>query len=561
MQSSYAVSVCRVSTEKQDFGGTSLDDQLNQIEIAKSRVANQLNCKIEIIKNFELAESASVDFEHQPLQKVLVYCRESKLPIKFVFIKSLDRFTRAGATIFGQLKIEFSKLGITLIDTYGVVNGSQVNTLEHLGVEYEWSKYSPTFITELLEAERSKSEVRDIQTRMIGAAIRYVRLGYYCGGAAPLGYMTVKKETEHGKRFHLYPDPTESIWFKRMFEMKAQGTLTDGKIVEEINALGFKSRPFYHRDKANNNRIISKKGEIQLNIKNMRNYLSNPIYCGVDTQKWLEVPVYIRGESVVSIDLFNRANKGKLVIVDEDGLPKVYKGETPEWMHRKLKLNPEYPYKQFIVCPVCKRNLKGSGPRGKTKPIPTYHCSVHHKYWGINAKKLQTTIEEFVNKVEFSAKFKKHFVENFLKNWNLRMEQLNSKAIDWEKRLIELREQKTLAETQLKMATTSTGFEVIEKQLGDIKIQIADVMVKSAEVEDYEVDVQILINTAKFWMEHFKELVVETANPLTRASLFGLMFEKKPNYEELKNGTPKLSQLFALNEEYKTSQSTLSRAR
>ncbi|MBU1000624.1 hypothetical protein KKE78_04495, partial [Patescibacteria group bacterium] len=43
---------------------------------------------------------------------------------------------------------------------------------------FDWSVYSPTKKSEILEAERAKDEIRDILSRMIGAEIRYVRMGY-----------------------------------------------------------------------------------------------------------------------------------------------------------------------------------------------------------------------------------------------------------------------------------------------------------------------------------------------------------------------------------------------
>ena len=556
----YAVAVCRVSTSKQDLLGSSLEDQLNQIEITCKRLEIQYLAKIKIEETFELSESASVEFEDQPLQKVLAYCKESKKPIRFVFIKCLDRFTRAGATIYSRLKIEFSKLGIILVDTLGIVSSIEVNTLEYLGVKYDWSVFSPTYITELLESERAKSEVRDIQTRMIGAAIRYTRMGYFCGGATELGYQAIKKDTEQGKRFLRYPHPEEALWFRKIFELRAQGTLSDEQIADEVNKMGFKTRPMNIRDKENKNRIIKHRGEKRLNVKMLRKYIANPIYCGVDMQKWLEKPTYFKGESVVSVELFNKANKGKIVITDQNGSPQVLKGKTPLFLQRKLKLNPLYPFKSFILCPICKHPLKASSPRGKSSVVPTYHCSLGHKYWGKNAKKLEKTIYEFLDRVKFSQKFKDNFEANFLKNWNKRMDQLNEDNLFWEKRIVELRENRKMLKDKLKLATTPVGFQTIEEEIENADSQIEDATLKRNKVEDGEVDVQVLINSAKYWMEHYKELVLNTPNRLTRGTLFGLIFEEKPDYEKLKNGTPQLSQLFALNEEHKHSKSSLGRA-
>lgn len=143
--------------------------------------------------------------------------------------------------MYGMLKNELIKAGVDLIDTYGVISSFQVNTLAHLDVEYKWSKFSPTWITELLEVERAKAEVRDILTRMIGAEINYVRLGYWVG-PAPMGFQNKKEETRHGKRVILEQHSVESKWMIRMFELRMEGVMTDQQIVDELNTMGFKSR-------------------------------------------------------------------------------------------------------------------------------------------------------------------------------------------------------------------------------------------------------------------------------------------------------------------------------
>ena len=64
-------------------------------------------------------------------------------------------------------------------------------------MSYKWSEYSPTKKAEMLEAERANEEVRDIQTRMIGAQIRYARMGYWV--RRPLyGFNNVHIETREG---------------------------------------------------------------------------------------------------------------------------------------------------------------------------------------------------------------------------------------------------------------------------------------------------------------------------------------------------------------------------
>src|SRR6185369_8035630 len=139
-------------------------------------------------------------------------------------------------------------------DIYGVISDRRVNTLDYLGVEYKWSMYSPSKKAEILEAERANDEMRDIMSRMIGAEIRYSRMGYWVR-KPPMGFMNEKIETPNGKRTILKPHPIESHWIIKMFELRCRGTLGDHQIVEEINNLGFKTRKMYFRDKHDQTKI------------------------------------------------------------------------------------------------------------------------------------------------------------------------------------------------------------------------------------------------------------------------------------------------------------------
>jgi len=198
-----AVAAIRISSLKQGLQGDSPQAQKDQIEqFAKS---HNLNIK----KFFFLMESASKD--EQPMQEVVDYCKEPKNGIQLFVIKSIDRFTRGGSYFYDHLKMQLTQYGVKLVDIYGIIGNQEVNTLEHLGVEFPWSVYSPTKKSEILEAERAKDEIRDILSRMIGAEIRYVRMGYRIA-IPPFGYQNEKIETAHGKRVILSPNTKEAKW-------------------------------------------------------------------------------------------------------------------------------------------------------------------------------------------------------------------------------------------------------------------------------------------------------------------------------------------------------------
>ena len=173
------------------------------------------------------------------MQAIVEKCRENPA-IEVVLIKAIDRFTRGGSGAYIKLKEQLDELNVTLIDTFGIIDTRRVNTLEYTGFKYYWSDYSPSFKSEILEAEHAKDELRDIMTRMIGAQIRYTQLGYWMR-MPPYGFVSEMVDSNHGKRMILKPHPEESVFIRRVFEMRAQGIYSNQEIADTCNGLGFRT--------------------------------------------------------------------------------------------------------------------------------------------------------------------------------------------------------------------------------------------------------------------------------------------------------------------------------
>src|SRR3989344_364724 len=154
IETEYAVGTLRVSSTKQGLQGDSHEDQKIKIERKVAQISASTGKNIIIKKWFRFTESASVPIDMQPVNEAIDYCSDPKNKIKYFFFKSVDRMTRGGSIIYGLLRARLAKAGVQCADVYGVVGYKETNTLEHLGLSYEWSKYNPTWITEILEAER-----------------------------------------------------------------------------------------------------------------------------------------------------------------------------------------------------------------------------------------------------------------------------------------------------------------------------------------------------------------------------------------------------------------------
>lgn len=550
----YAIGIKRVSSTKQGLMGDSPEDQKIQITNRAEQLSSVLGHRIVIKEWFEFIESASGELDVQPILKAHAYCKDPSNKIKYAIIKSIDRGTRGGATTYGQLKSLFARSGVQFVDVYGVIGTSNVNTLDHLGIEYEWSNYSPTWITELLEAERAKGEVRDILTRMIGAEIRYVRMGYRVRPAPP-GYINKKIETIHGIRTILEPHPQEANWFIRMFQLRAQGNLTDSEIVNEINALGYKSRIQKTRSAIDRTKIIGYKGGNQLTIKQYRKYIENPIYAGINTEKWTNGnPVKGKFMGLVDIKTFNEANKNKITIVEEGDVIKIYKGKPAEWQLKKDKNNPNFPYKNYFYCPHCLRNPYASASKSKSgRHIPRYHCNRNHTYWSINTEKFASLIKSFVAKVELDDKFIVRFSEIVLEEWEKREKSLSLDTLNLGKQIEEKEKEIQQIKESIKKLTSFTTIKMMEEDIEKLQIEKMSLSSKKTNDEKKQIDIQVVINNTKYYLEHLDELIFGGTNKDRNAAMFGLLFEDTPSYEELHFGTPKLAPIFKLNDEYKKS--------
>lgn len=543
-----AVAAIRVSSTKQGLQGDSPQAQKEQIEqFAK---AHNINVK----KFFIFIESASK--EEQPVQEAIDYCEDPGNDIQLFIIKSIDRFTRGGSYLYDHLKMQLVRYGVKLIDIYGIISSQEVNTLEHLGIEYNWSTYSPTKKSEILEAERAKDEIRDILTRMIGAEIRYVRMGYrVC--IPPFGYVNEKIETHNGKRVVLKPHLQESQWIIRMFELRNRGTITDREIVDDINSLGFKTRKQYLRNPKDKTQIMGTKGGKKLSLKQFWRYIENPVYAGITIHKWTEnKPIKGQFEGLVSFETFNKANRGKLVISEQNGEVRIDRRQPKDWQLKKSTINPEYPYKKYVLCPICRKPFYGSASKGRHGGhFPTYHCSRGHKYLGIPKKVFEETIQNFVKGLHITQEYIDTLKEESLKEWKKRMGEKQNDSTELEKKIEALNLSIVSLTEKIKMCSTETAIKALEADILKAEKEIKQ-LEKAKNEKDMElINMEIVLDNVTYYMEHLEELLFGTPDPMRKAAFFGALFEEVPTYDELRFGTPKLEQCIALNQVFNQSQS------
>ncbi len=533
-----AVASIRISSVKQGLMGDSPEAQKEQIE----RFAQIHN--INIKKFFIFIESGAK--EKQPVQEAIDYCKNPKNDIQLFIVKSIDRFTRGGSYLYDHLKMQLTRYGVKLVDIYGIINTQEINTLDHLGLKYSWSMYFPTQKSEILEAERAKDERRDILTRMIGAEARYVRLGYRVG-VAPFGYVNTRIESSHGRRLVLKPHSQESKLILRMFELRIRGTMTDYQIIDEINKIGYVSRKHYLRSPQNKTQAIGVRGGQKLNVKQFWNFIQNPVYAGITVHKWTDYkPIKSHSDGLITIDEFNKANRGKIAFAEENGQIKIYKDNKNKSLLKKTVKNPNFPYKRYVFCPICNRPFYGSASRGRSgKHYPAYHCNKRGHHYRVSKKIFEDTVHSFVKDLRFSPEYTDKLKEITLNLWKSRQSEQIDDNSQIKSRILELRAMTKAITEKIKFLTSETAILGMDKELIAIEQEIKVLERALPKSDSNKVNNEAIVKKIDSLIQNPEDLFLGSSDPFTKAAHFSMIFSKTPTYQELLTKTARLIPLLS----------------
>ena len=428
---------------------------------------------------------------------------------------------------------------------------------------------APSRKTELLEAERAKDEVRDILTRMIGSEIRYTQIGYW-SRAALYGYETSKLETVNGKRAILVPQTDQAPIIRKMYDMRASGVYSDDQIADEMNRLGFQTPIKVIRDKFDRTKIVRRSGGKKMTGKLLRVYVAKTIYAGVNTEKWTgDKPVLCKFDGLVSIELWNKANRGKISIAlnpDDPDHPNVTRAPKQEKFAKKNVYNEEFPYRKVVLCPECSNPLLGSASRGKSgKYYPAYHCSHHGHYFRVPKGEFDDKINQFIERVIVDPARFDEVLKAVQTVWEQRQVRVQDEGELRDKKREELEAQMRVIVDKMRLVSSPTAIKYMEEDLTKIEQQINDLDARKGELETQGgVDMPTILKYIEYFVEHLKELLIDHCNPILRARYFGVLFDKMPSYAEIDCGTPENEKVPEVNELFKlvlSGTSSLVRAR
>ena len=544
-----AIIYCRVSTTKQA-------QQNESIEIQEKLCRSIAEKKgIKVVKVWR--DSSSGRKEDRPvLEEIFEYIKKFGQPIRYLIFRDIDRLTRGGSNKYNVIKTHFTKLGVELVDSYGLIQ-ARVNTLSHLGFEYDWSVYTPSEMAETMKAGACGDEVRNILTRMIGTEVELVQKGYHIGDSND-GYINQKVFMEGGKKNIMVPDPMRKDFYLTMFNMRASGEFTDEEIVTKVNAMGFRSR-IVKRWNLSHTEQVGEKGGVPLDVKQLQRIIQRPIYCGVIVRRWSNYkPVKAKFEGLVSVNVFNQANRGKVFVsVKEDGgLGILYDYHPEKIRDHKNKYASVFPYKKIVMCPLCKKPFTGSFSIGKSGgKFPYYHCSRGHKYLGVPVAKIESKVQDILSGMVFTKELKARALAYLRSEWINKQKNNSQSFSKVETNIKTLEDERDQAIATCIRVSNPSIIKGIEERVEEIENQIRKA---TAELEATKLNVRSFEEFSKFaetFFEHPAKLVNSTVNIKKKQALFSLVFSRPPTYDEISFGTPEFSPIVEVLRKSQTSDS------
>ena len=269
-------------------------------------------------------------------------------------------------------------------------------------------------------------------------------------------------------------------------------------------------------------------------------------------EKWTHgKPIRAPYPGLVSIETFNRANRGKIEIVEHsDSSLSVRRDTKPK--RRYLNCNPDYPYRFVVRCPVCGGPFKGSASRGKLgKYYPAYHCSKGHRYLRIPKNQLDDAAQGFIEQLRFKKESIPLVEAVALDVWNQR-QAANSKNEQLQQETAATRRQKQ--ELLLEQYTQSES--PVVKRLLEQQIEELDEDVDSDPEEDRP-NLEDYFQRLRSLVEHAEKLLLNAADQRLMRQLWGFVFDELPTYETLCGGTPEMTVLLELYREPKLGKNQL----
>ncbi|MEN9582089.1 MAG: hypothetical protein RL641_43 [Candidatus Parcubacteria bacterium] len=552
----YVIGYARVSTPRQAQTGESLEVQETAIKRYCDKQGWILFPNNKVFKEPFTGTNTNRPAYNEILE--MLKANRKAINIKHFLFWDFGRLTRAGTLDYDKIWEDVKNYNVTLRDTTGVIQDER-DAFEEFGFNfsYKWATARPSEDTEREKIEDARKERITILQRLIAPEIRLTQAGYHIG-RPDYGFCN-KKIFVDGKKKCIQTrlDP-EATYIERIYKLRSEGLLSDQQICDDVNAMGYKSQIMikWNKDKT---KQIGTLGGNKLDVKQLQKIIKRFSYCGVICEKWTKYqPIKAKYDGLVSIDEWNKANRGKVQLdVNSDNTITLLKDVNIHSKKRK-KYNSDFPFKGILMCETCGKIMKASASTGKSGgKFGAYHCERGHARNAFSQKDVEEKYTKFLNSINFTEKFMAIFEKTVYTQFRNREGELAEYTIKANINVADLESEKLALIKSFPSATLDVVKKSIEEQISTLQRQIDQAKVHRSEMEVNEMDVVGFIGWCKGIMEHPAKILTDIRSEQELVQTASLFFEEFPTYTQIVSGTPKLTRVFKVSEEYKVNKDLL----
>lgn len=535
---------CRVSTLKQKKEWDSFNTQEN---------ACRKYCKLNNIKVIDVFyEAFSGKSSDRPVfNNAIKMAKENNINYFLVF--DIDRFSREWYSKYTDFKNTLKESWILLKDSKNIIWDEKVimeNEIIDMS-KYTWNVENPTEMSEMVYSAQASIEWNKILQRTISKEITLEQKWHHVR-APNFWYKLKKVETiiNWDKCFakNQIINEIEWPWIEEIFIQKNKWILSDKEITQKVNLMWYKSRKWK-----------------KLTIKQMQVYIKMPVYAWVICSKWTwNKPIYTAYNWLISIDIWNKANKWKYKILEKSNwelqiLNWEKEVEEPIIKKRK-KFDEDLPFRNLIKSSIIKEKyISGSKSVNSKKQIFPYYHPVRQKWTtGENIKKeefennIYSLLEEIkideITEILFSDVFDIIFEKN--KEELVKNKIILKNRLKWIKSEIIREEAKVDNVMHLPRLLNN-----INKKLEELDQEEININEEISQFDNKKIDdVEKFKNFCFYILGHFDELVKKSQNSEELQVIFKFIFKEVPHYEQIVNRTAPLQPILALQRQQKNSQ-------
>jgi len=456
----------------------------------------------EIVKIFRDEGESAKTTDRLGLIGALDYARQQKKHIEALFIYRIDRLARNTIDYLGIRQL-LSKSGIKIISatepTDDTPEGEFIETILAATARFD-------------NALKAKRTLDGMKKRLEAG---------WPHGKAPIGYLNTESPTDEKI---VIKDPERFDLVKKAWQEMETGLYSINEMTKGLKKWG----------------LITNRGNT-ISEQKVSELFRNKFYMGVLTSKrWGEFKG--KHEPMVSSKTFLKVQ----AILDGKSFTAV----------PKLRNNPDFPLRNFVICGNCNRPMTGSWTKGRSKRYPYYHCARCKSPFSRSTPKEQLE-QEFISLLESIAPKKevlRLFQEIVKATWKERYKMSSQAQKTLQRALDELEtKREALIEKNLKGVYPD---ELFKEQLTKIDEEILVKKSLLSESEMDKIDIETLLNFASRFLEDFPRLWVNSnleQKQRLQAAIFpeGLVW----NYSGFR--TPQLSLCFQLLQEKRLSRARL----